>query len=436
MLFQSRVVLLLHFVASMRFIEVNKEGTLVKRKSIVSYILIIAMMFTLIPITVFADFDEAAVEASAKYDDVAVNKLVTKTNVLDLKAKSSVLMDAASGKILNEKNSHEKLAIASVTKVMSMLLIMESIDSGKLSFEDKVSVSEYAAGMGGSQAYIEAGEEFTVTEMMKALAIHSSNDVTVALAEKVSGSEETFVADMNSKAEELGMKDTKFMDCTGLDDNGYSSAYDIAIMSRELVMKHPNVLKFTGTNHDTFRNGTFLLDNTNKLIRFYANTDGLKTGFTNKAGFNLTATTKRNNLRLISVVLGEPDSNTRFAEARKLMDFGFANYEVVKLDQKGGLVGNVSVKKGTKLKVSAAYGSDTSILVAKGEKGKIEKEILLVPGLTAPVIINQKVGDIIYKIDNDVVGKFDLVANEGINKITFMNLLTRLTLRWFSVGRA
>lgn len=407
-----------------------------KRKSIVSYILTIAMIFTLTPIAVFADFDEAAVEASAKYDEVAVNKLVAKTNVLDLKAKSAVLMDAASGKVLNEKNSHEKLAIASVTKVMSMLLIMEAIDSGKLSFEDKVSVSEYAAGMGGSQAYIEAGEEFTVTEMMKALAIHSSNDVTVSLAEKVSGSEETFVSDMNIKAEELGMKDTKFFDCTGLDDNGYSSANDIALMSRELVMKHPKILAFTSIRRDTFRNGTFNLDNTNKLIRFYANTDGLKTGFTNKAGFNLTATTKRNNLRLISVVLGEPDSNTRFAEARKLMDYGFANYEVVKLDQKGGLVGNISVKKGTKLSVSAAYGSDTSVLVAKGEKGKIEKEVMLVPELTAPIVTNQKVGDIIYKIDNNVVGKFDLVANEDVSKISFMKLFTRLALRWFSVGRA
>lgn len=407
-----------------------------KRKSIVSYILIIGMLISLTPITAFADFDEAAVEASAKYDEVALNKLVAKTNVLDLKAKSVVLMDAASGKILNEKNSHEKLAIASVTKVMSMLLIMEAIDSGKLSFDDKVSVSENAAGMGGSQAYIEVGEEFTVTEMMKALAIHSSNDVTVALAEKVSGSEETFVADMNSKAEELGMKDTKFLDCTGLNDDGYSSANDVALMSRELIVKHPKILEFTKIRHDTFRNGQFDLDNTNKLIRFYADTDGLKTGFTNKAGFNLSATTIRNNLRLISVVLGEPDSNTRFAETKKLMDYGFANYEVVNMDKKGELVGNISVKKGSKLSVSAAYGSDTSVLVAKGEKGKIEKEVVIEQELTAPVAINQKVGEIIYKIDDNEVGRFDLVANEDVKKVSFVKLFTKLYLRWFSVGRA
>ncbi|EMS73296.1 D-alanyl-D-alanine carboxypeptidase [Ruminiclostridium cellobioparum subsp. termitidis CT1112] len=405
-----------------------------RRMSLMGYILIIALM--LMPAAVFADADEAAVEASAKYDDVAVNKLITKTNVLDLKAKSSVLMDAASGKILNEKNSHEKLPIASVTKVMSMLLVMEAVDSGKLSFDDRVSVSDYAAGMGGSQAYLEAGEEFTVTEMMKALAIHSSNDVTVALAEKVSGSEETFVADMNRKAAELGMKDTQFLDCTGLNDEGYSSAHDIALMSRELVMKHPTVLKFTGTWQDTFRNGTFKLDNTNKLIRFYANTDGLKTGFTNKAGFNLAATTNRNNLRLISVVLGEPDSNTRFAEARKLLDYGFANYERIGLDKKGELVGNITVKKGTKLQTTAAYGSDTSVLVAKGEKGKIEKEVKLVPELTAPITKDQKVGEIIYKIDGIEVGRYDLVAYESVNKITFSKLFTRLMVRWFSIGRA
>ncbi len=405
-----------------------------RRKSFVGYILSVAIM--LMPVTVLADADEASVEASAKYDSVAVNKLVAKTNVLDLKAKSAVLMDAASGKVLNEKNSHEKLPIASVTKVMSMLLVMEAVDSGKLSFDDKVGVSEAAAGMGGSQAYLEAGEEFTVSEMLKALAIHSSNDVTVALAEKVSGSEESFVADMNRKAAELGMKDTQFLDCTGLNDEGYSSANDVALMSRELIMKHPDILKFTGTWQDTFRNGTFKLDNTNKLIRFYANTDGLKTGFTNKAGFNLSATTKRNNLRLISVVLGEPDSNTRFAEARKLLDYGFANFERVVLDKKGELVGNITVKKGTKLQVTAAYGCDTSVLVAKGEKGKIEKEVELVPELTAPILKDQKVGEIIYKIDSVEVGRYDLVSNENINKVSFTKLFTKLFIRWFSVGRA
>lgn len=406
-----------------------------KKYSLIAFSLIISMIFTLFPAAVFADLDEAAVEASAKYDDVAVTKMVEKTNVLDLKAKSVVLMDAASGKVLNEKNSHERLAIASVTKIMTMLLIMEAIDSGRLSFDDKVSVSEYSAGMGGSQAYMEAGEEFAVSEMMNALAIHSSNDVAVAMAEKVSGSEETFVADMNKKAEKLGMKDTSFLDCTGLNDEGYSSAHDVALMSRELVMKHPKVLQFTGKWHDTFRNGSFDLYNTNKLVKFYANTDGLKTGFTNKAGFNLSATTKRNNLRLISVVLGEPDSNTRFAESRKLLDYGFANYEVVNLDKQGVAVGNISVKKGNKLSVSAVYGTDTRVLVTKGQKGKVEKEVVLVPGLSAPVALNQKVGEVIYKIDGKEVGRFDLLASERIDKISYKSIFAKLVVRWFSLGR-
>ncbi|WP_024834319.1 D-alanyl-D-alanine carboxypeptidase family protein [Ruminiclostridium josui] len=407
-----------------------------KRNSVLAFSLIIAIVTTMLPAAVLADTNEAAVEASVKYDDVAVTKLETKTNVLDLKAKSAVLMDAASGKVLTEKNSHERLAIASVTKVMTMLLVMEAIDSGRLTFDDKVSVSEYSAGMGGSQAYLEPGEEFTVTEMMNALAIHSSNDVAVALAEKVSGSEETFVSDMNNKAQELGMKDTKFLDCTGLNDDGYSSAYDVALMSRELIIKHPKVLQFTGKWHDTFRNGTFDLYNTNKLVKFYANCDGLKTGFTSKAGFNLTATTCRNNLRLVSVVLGEPDSNTRFAESRKLMDYGFANYEVINLDKRGNAVGNIPVKKGNKLSVSAVYGTDTSIMVSKGQKGKVEKEVALLPGLSAPVEINQKVGEVVYKIDGKEVGRFDLIASEKIDKMTYGNIFSKLIIRWFSLGRA
>ena len=406
-----------------------------KNRGKISIFLIVTILLSVLTCTAYADSNEQAIEASAKYDVATIDKLVSKTNVMDLKAKSAVLIDAASGKILLEKNSHEKLAIASVTKIMSMLLIMEAIDSGRLSFDDRVSVSEYAAGMGGSQAYLKPGEEFSVTEMLKALAIHSSNDVTVSMAEKVSGSEETFVADMNQKAAELGMNDTKFLDCTGLNDDGYSSAHDVALMSRELLTKHPKIVEFTGKYHDTFRNGTFSLDNTNKLVRFYQNADGLKTGFTNKAGFNLSATANRNGLRLISVVLGEPDSNTRFAESRKLLDFGFANFEVIKMDQKGNLVGNIEVKKGMQLRVGAMYGADTSVLVTKGEKGKIEREIALSPGLEAPIAMNQKVGEVIYKLDGTEIGRYELVASQDVKKVSFLSLFNRMLVKWFSVNR-
>ena len=406
-----------------------------KNRGKISIFLIVTILLSVLTCTAYADSNERAIETSAKYDVATIDKLVSKTNVMDLKAKSAVLIDAASGKILLEKNSHEKLAIASVTKVMSMLLIMEAIDSGKLSFDDRVSVSEYAAGMGGSQAYLKPGEEFSVTEMLNALAIHSSNDVTVSMAEKISGSEETFVADMNQKAAELGMNDTKFLDCTGLNDDGYSSAHDVALMSRELLTKHPKIVEFTGKYHDTFRNGTFSLDNTNKLVRFYQNADGLKTGFTNKAGFNLSATANRNGLRLISVVLGEPDSNTRFAESRKLLDFGFANFEVIKMDQKGNLVGNIEVKKGMQLRVGAMYGNDTSVLVTKGEKGKIEREIALSPGLEAPIAMNQKVGEVIYKLDGTEIGRYELVASQDVKKVSFLSLFNRMLVKWFSVNR-
>ncbi len=406
-----------------------------KNRGKISIFLIVTILLSVLTCTAYADSNERAIETSAKYDVATIDKLVSKTNVMDLKAKSAVLIDAASGKILLEKNSHEKLAIASVTKIMSMLLIMEAIDSGRLSFDDRVSVSEYAAGMGGSQAYLKPGEEFSVTEMLNALAIHSSNDVTVSMAEKISGSEETFVADMNQKATELGMNDTKFLDCTGLNDDGYSSAHDVALMSRELLTKHPKIVEFTGKYHDTFRNGTFSLDNTNKLVRFYQNADGLKTGFTNKAGFNLSATANRNGLRLISVVLGEPDSNTRFAESRKLLDFGFANFEVIKMDQKGNLVGNIEVKKGMQLRVGAMYGNDTSVLVTKGEKGKIEREIALSPGLEAPIAMNQKVGEVIYKLDGTEIGRYELVASQDVKKVSFLSLFNRMLVKWFSVNR-
>lgn len=406
-----------------------------KNRGKISIFLIVTILLSVLTCTAYADSNERAIETSAKYDVATIDKLVSKTNVMDLKAKSAVLIDAASGKILLEKNSHEKLAIASVTKIMSMLLIMEAIDSGRLSFDDRVSVSEYAAGMGGSQAYLKPGEEFSVTEMLNALAIHSSNDVTVSMAEKISGSEETFVADMNQKAAELGMNDTKFLDCTGLNDDGYSSAHDVALMSRELLIKHPKIVEFTGKYHDTFRNGTFSLDNTNKLVRFYQNADGLKTGFTNKAGFNLSATANRNGLRLISVVLGEPDSNTRFAESRKLLDFGFANFEVIKMDQKGNLVGNIEVKKGMQLRVGAMYGNDTSVLVTKGEKGKIEREIALSPGLEAPIAMNQKVGEVIYKLDGTEIGRYELVASQDVKKVSFLSLFNRMLVKWFSVNR-
>ena len=406
------------------------EGSLVFRRVVISFAVILCL------ITNVLVFPALAAPNPDEYNVAAVAKIMDKTSVFDLKAKSTILIDGVSGNVLLEKNSNEKLPVASITKIMSMLLIMEAIDQGKLNFEDKVPVSEHSYSMGGSQVYLKPGEEFTVTEMLKAVAIHSANDATVALAEKISGSEDTFVAMMNEKAKSLGMKDTNFLDCTGLTDEGhYSSANDVALMSRELVMKHPKILDFTTIWLDKFRDGKFELANTNKLIRFYQGANGLKTGFTSKAGFCLSAAAKRNNMQLISVVLGEPDTNTRFAEARKLLDYGFANFELTQVNKKGEAAGEVEVKKGLKTKVQVVYGEDVNLLVNKGEKGKLTREIKLEESVTAPVEQGQKLGEVIFKIDDREIGKADVVAGSKVEKASFIRLFFRMILSWFGFGR-
>ena len=402
-------------------------------KKVISYsILSVFLMVNILASPVMA----AKSPKEDEYVEATVAKILDRTDVFELKAKAAILVDAASGSILVEQNGDERLPIASVTKVMSMLLIMEAIDSGKLSFDDMVSVSPNAAGMGGSQAYLAPGEEFKVHDMMKAIAIHSSNDVTVAMAEKISGTEEAFIAEMNKRAKELGMENTNFLDCTGLTDEGhYSSAHDVAIMSRELITKHPKILEFTSIWHDTFRNGEFSLDNTNKLIKFYDGCDGLKTGFTRKAGHNLSATAKKKDMRLISVVLGEPDSNTRFAESRKLLDYGFANFEVAQVNKKGEAVGGIEVKKGMKSQVNAIFETDPKLLVKKGVKDKITREVVYEQSITAPVKAGQKVGEVEYSVDGSFVGKTDLVAESDVPEATFFRLFSRMFMRWFAIGR-
>ncbi|NLL06866.1 MAG: D-alanyl-D-alanine carboxypeptidase [Clostridiaceae bacterium] len=370
------------------------------------------------------------------YNPNTVDSIMASTSVSELKAKAYILMDASSGRVLQGNNSDERLPIASVTKVMSMLLVMEAIDSGRISLEDTVTASEYASGMGGSQAYIEPGEQYSVHDALKAVALHSSNDVTVSLAELVSGSEEAFVVEMNEKAADLGMKNTQFKDCTGLTDvDHFSSALDIAIMSRELITKHPKILEYTSIYTDTFRNGEFDLTNTNRLVRFYTGCDGLKTGFTRASGFCLTATASRNNMRLISVVLGEPDSNTRFAEIRKLLDYGFANYESVEVNKKGELLADISVKKGTISKTAAVIGDDVKVLLPRGQKTKIVRQVNLDETITAPVKAGQKVGEIIYKIDENEISRIDIVSDRDVEKTNFGILFFRMFRSWFSVGK-
>jgi D-alanyl-D-alanine carboxypeptidase (penicillin-binding protein 5/6) len=370
------------------------------------------------------------------YDVETVADIMTNTNVFELQAKSYVLMDAATGQILLENRSHEELPIASITKIMSMLLVMEAIDSGKINMDDIVTASEYASSMGGSQAYIEPGEQYSVKDALKAVATHSSNDVTVSLAELVAGSEQAFVVLMNERAKELGMENTNFLDCTGLTDEGhYSTAYDVALMSRELIVNHPRILEFTSIWMDSFRNGEFQLVNTNKLVHFYEGCDGLKTGFTRAAGHCLSATATRNNMRLISVVLGEPDSNTRFAETRKLLDYGFANYESTQVNKKGEVVNEIEVKKALVPKIKALYSDDVKLLLARGDKGKVIREVRLKGSLTAPVSKGDKVGEVVYKIDEKEIAKVDLVSDRDIEKTSFGKLFITMFSSWFNLGR-
>jgi serine-type D-Ala-D-Ala carboxypeptidase (penicillin-binding protein 5/6) len=375
------------------------------------------------------------------YNSTTVFKIMDKTNVMNLKAKGSVLMDFSSGKVLMESNSHEKLPLASVTKVMSMLLVMEAVDSGKMALDTKVTISNHSYSMGGSQVWLEPGEVFTVDELLKAVAIHSANDATVALSEAVAGSEDLFVSMMNEKAKELGMNDTVFVDCSGLTDEGhYSSAYDVALMSRELMLKHPKILEYTSTWHATFRDNTpgkkpVSLDNTNKLIHFYKGMVGLKTGFTSKSGYCLSASAIKDNQQLISVVLGEPDSNTRFAETRKLLDYGFANFETTQVNSKGEEVQAVQVKKGLQTSVNAIYKDDVKLLLKKGEKGKIERQVTIEPNIEAPVKAGQKIGEVTYTLSGAEVGKAELVASNDIQRASFIRLFFRMVMEWFSMGR-
>ena len=325
---------------------------------------------------------------------------------LGLNAKSAILMEESTGNILYESNPDERLPIASVTKVMTMLLIMEAVDSGKISLDDMVTVSENAMSYGGSTMFLETGEQLTV----------NANDGCVAMAEHLAGSESAFVDMMNEKAKELGMENTHFMNTNGLDeDDHYSSARDVAIMSREL-MKHETIFNYTSIWMDTLRGGKFQLANTNKLIRFYDGANGLKTGSTSKALCCLSAAAKRNDMQLIAVVLGEPTSAERFASAKSLLDYGFANYAVNTQITAGDEVQKIAVEKGVDKEVGVVAGDSCSTLVKKGQEDNITKEIKIDETITAPIEAGQKIGTMTISRDGEVIADIDLNASSAVEK--------------------
>ena len=351
---------------------------------------------------------------------------------LDLDGKSALLMDVATGTILYEKNAHEALSPASVTKVMTMLLIMEAIDSGKIGWDDMVTASESAAAKGGSQIYLKVGETMSVSDMVKSIAVSSANDCACAMAEHLAGSEAAFVDLMNARAKALGMNDTHFVNCTGLDDdpeaaNHKTSAYDIAIMSRELLKNHPDIKKFTTIWMDTVRNGAFGLSNTNKLIRFYSGATGLKTGFTSGAGYCLSASAEREGMELIAVVMGCETSQKRTAACKAMLDYGFANFALVSPQLEDAVT--VPVTLGKQDQVAVRLGQEGSLLIDKGQKNSVTTQITLEEGLDAPVSQGQKLGTMTVKAGEQILSEIPLVAAAPVEKLTFGDLFVMILRR-------
>ena len=355
---------------------------------------------------------------------------------LEVAGKSALLMDAATGRVLYENNAHQPLPPASVTKVMTMLLIMEAIDSGKIGWNDMVTASETAAAKGGSQIYLKAGESMSVSDMVKSIAVSSANDCACAMAEFIAGSEGAFVAQMNARARELGMEHTYFVNCTGLDDEPEASqhltcAYDIALMSRELLVHHPDIKKFTTIWMDTVRDGSFGLANTNKLVRFYQGATGLKTGFTAKAGYCLSASALRDGMELIAVVMGAESSKDRFAACKSMLDYGFANFALVTPEAQNG---TVAVKLGLQSRVEAVPAEQLQLLVDKAQRGDVSVQVQLEESVAAPVSQGQKLGTLTVRSGEQILAQIPMVASQAVPRLTWGQIFVRL-LRQIAMGK-
>ena len=341
-------------------------------------------------------------------------------------ATKAILIDPDSKKILYEKNIHEEASIASLTKMMGLILIFEEIDSGKIKYTDKVIASSNAANMGGSQIWLSAGEELTVDELLKGIIMASANDGIVAMAEYIGGSEENFVKMMNDKARELNLMHTNFVNPTGLDEEGhYSSAYDLAIIATEL-MKHKDVFKYTTLYEDYLRKNTnnkFWLVNTNKLLKSYKGVDGLKTGMTDKAGYCMAVTAKRGNMRILAIVLGEKEGKVRNKETSDLLDYGFNNYEVITLKKKNDKVGSITLDKSIPKEIDITLEEDITIMVRKGENKKDYKSIVKLNNLKLPINKGEVIGKLLIKDNNSILKEIVLKSNEDMKKQGFFNLL-------------
>jgi D-alanyl-D-alanine carboxypeptidase (penicillin-binding protein 5/6) len=381
-------------------------------KKIICSVLLFVLLFT----TCFESFalENSSVEVSG---DNEYN--------IDLSARSALLMEAKTGEILYSKNEDEKASPASVTKVMTLLLAMEAIRDGRVSAEDNVCISSNAASMGGSQVFLEEGEYMSLRELIKCAVIASANDAALAIAEHVSGSEGAFVAAMNNRAKELKMENTSFENVTGLDDTvteHYTTARDIAIMSRELI-KYDMILEYSSLWQDTIRGGEFTLTNTNRLVRYYDGCTGLKTGSTDKAGYCISATAKRDGVELIAVIMGAPTRDGRNADARALLDFGFSNFTLYEVPEKA--IERLSVLRGTK-DGTVIYSSAFSALIKKKDLKNVELIYDIPKELNAPLADGDKIGSITYKISDEIIGTSDIYVRESIEKISFIDVFLKI----------
>lgn len=351
---------------------------------------------------------------------------------LQVNAASSVLMEKETGAVLYENNAHEKLEPASVTKVMTMLLAMEALAASRIKKEDMVSTSAYAASMGGSQVFLEEGEQMSVHDLLKCIAVSSANDAAVAMAEHLSGSEAAFVEKMNARAAELGMADTHFANCTGLPvADHYTSAYDIALMSRQLILYHPDIQSYSTIWMDTIRGGAFGLSNTNRLIRFYNGATGLKTGFTDSALYCLSATAERNGMELIAAVMKAPTSDDRFQAAKTLMDYGFANYTLTTIHPDRALA-PVTVLLGEQEQVQPRLARECRLLLERSGGGEVTTELNVAPDVAAPVEEGQQLGTMIVRVNGEVRDEVPIVADREVKRLSlpgiFLGLLRRMLM--------
>lgn len=388
--------------------------------------------------TVINNIDTIETNSAVESEENMASENASNTVIdeLGLECESAILIEQTTGQVLYEKNSHEKLRPASVTKVMTLLIIFETLESGQITLQDKVPCSQNAASMGGSQIWLDTREELTVDEMIKAICVVSANDCTVAMAEYIAGSEAAFVEKMNERAKQLGMNDTTFKNCHGIDEDGHiTSSYDISLMSRELLLNHPDITNYTTIYMDSLRNGQSQLVNTNKLIRNYKGATGLKTGSTSLALFNLSASATRDELSLIAVIMKAPTGSIRFEEARKLLDYGFKNYEFKQFGRSGDIVGNVIVEKGIENNTNAVLKDTCGFILKKGTENNIVQNVHIEEKLAAPVEKGQKIGQVTYTIDGKVLHSVDIIAETEVKKETLMNMASYIYEKWFCLLR-